>query len=179
MKVFVSAVLFMALMGVMSCSNNVTGSSGSSTGSVDPNIAVNANFESGLTGWTATGTVSLVSNTNNGSLAAFMVTSIGTSGMAQYFAYDSNKTYVLSADLLDSAGYSKNMQIELCDMSSNSLAPRYYNYFFSTYWVGWVNQVRSLAPTNVSGFIKIYFFVNSDGGATPDMTVDNVVLTNY
>lgn len=177
MRVFVSALLFVAVLGVTACSNNVTSSS--SSGSVDPNIAVNANFESGLTGWTTTGSVSLVSNTNNGSMAAYMVTPNGNSGIVQYFAYDSNKTYVLSADLLDALGYSKNMQIELCDMNSNAFSSRRYNFFRSYGWTGWVNHSITFAPTNASGFIKIYFFVDSDGTATPDMTVDNVVLTNY
>lgn len=177
MRVVVSVFLFIAVLGVMSCSNNVPSSS--STGSTDPNIAVNANFESGLTGWSSTGSVSLVSNPSNNSMAAFMVTSSGASGIVQYSLYDSNKTYVLSADLLDAPGYSKDMEIELCDINSNALSTRYYKYFRSYGWTGWINTNLSLASTNLSGFIKIYFFVDSEGYDTPDMTVDNVVLTNY
>ena len=179
MKALVSAVLFFAVFSVMSCSNSTTGSSTSSAGSADPYAIVNANFESGLTGWSTMGSVSLVSNSSNATQAAYMVTSSGTSGIVQYVPYDSNKTYVLSADLLDAPTCSKNMQIELCDMNSNTLSTRTYTPFRYSNWSGWTNVVLSLAPKNLSGFIKICFFVDSDGSATPDMTVDNVVLTNY
>jgi hypothetical protein len=180
-----------ALLGVMSCSNSTTGSSGSSTGSVDPNVIVNSSFNSDLSGWTEikgganTGVVCLsndISNTNDGTMAAYIradyVASSSIEGIAQFVPYVANKTYVLSADLLDVPGYAKYMLIELCDTSSNSLATRYTNMFKSFGWTGWINKVLTLSPTNMAGFIKIHFYVSADN-STVDMFIDNVVLTNY
>jgi hypothetical protein len=180
-----TVLVLITVFAAVSCSNGTTGSSSSSSGGTDPNIAVNPSFESGLTGWAETGIgTGYVTNTNesaNGSQSAYILcTSINmTNGIDQYLSYSANHTYVLSASLKDIVGPLKIVMIELCDSSSNRLSTPFTNLLTLTGWNGWTNVSITLAPTNLTGFVRIAFQVFKRSTLVSELFVDSVVLTNY
>ncbi len=110
---------------------------------------------------------------------AIQLDNTGAAGVAQHVVYQTGKTYVLSASIKDAIPNYKNILLELCDSSSNNLIPRYYTNVRIQSWVGWMNTNLTLAGTNLTGHIKVVFYVEKNVAGTPELIVDGVVLSNY
>lgn len=186
MKYFLKSILaLITALFIASCTAAKTADSSSGGGSA--NIIANSSFESGLGGWTTTdsslgtnGDIFLTNDTVDGSQAVCIrTTNNGTVGLVQYVAYQTNKIYVLSAYLKDSIPNYKNMVLELCDTSSNTLIPQYLNIFREQTWTGWTNIVLQIPATNIPGFIKVKFYVEKNISGEAEFIVDNVMLSNY